>query len=256
MLGLPGVWFSWANPFDIVTAWRKVGIAGNVLAPELIDRSEFIDQPAAGSSSPPAATSPAATTTDAAASSPRATRKRAADLAMTPDGMVSGSLESEKAKVQRLLAHAQQLEAEAEAPFDPAAAGHLIPEVVTRPDKPTRNGRKRFAALHGSATMQQLGDVAEQRREEDEAAVEATREKKRQTLEKKEAEKLAHEQRVAAFELCEAECVCGVVPCPWAGWKRCPTCGPKSSLCKVRACVAARKPLLLGHNPAVDQQEV
>jgi hypothetical protein len=32
-------------------------------------------------------------------------------------------------------------------------------------------------------------------------------------------------------------------------------CGPKKSLCKVRACKAAREPLLLGYNPAVDQQE-
>ena len=31
-LGLPGVWFTWAGPFDIVNAWRKVGIAGNVRA--------------------------------------------------------------------------------------------------------------------------------------------------------------------------------------------------------------------------------
>eukprot|EP00966_Prymnesium_polylepis_P057566 1332930-Prymnesium_polylepis.2 len=38
-LGLPGMWFTWADPFDIITAWRKVGIAGNVLAPQLIDRS-------------------------------------------------------------------------------------------------------------------------------------------------------------------------------------------------------------------------
>ena len=40
-LGLPGMWFTWADPFDIITAWRRVGVAGNVLAPELIDRSEF-----------------------------------------------------------------------------------------------------------------------------------------------------------------------------------------------------------------------
>ena len=45
-LGLPGVWFSWASPFDIISAFAKVGIAGKKLAPELIDREEFIDQPA------------------------------------------------------------------------------------------------------------------------------------------------------------------------------------------------------------------
>ena len=32
-------------------------------------------------------------------------------------------------------------------------------------------------------------------------------------------------------------------------------CGPKNGLCKARACVAARKPLLLGYNPAVGQPE-
>uniref|UniRef100_A0A7S0L3W9 Uncharacterized protein n=1 Tax=Coccolithus braarudii TaxID=221442 RepID=A0A7S0L3W9_9EUKA len=45
-LGLPGMWFFWASPYDIITAWWKVGIAGNRLAPEMINRSEFIDQPA------------------------------------------------------------------------------------------------------------------------------------------------------------------------------------------------------------------
>ena len=42
---------------------------------------------------------------------------------------------------------------------------------------------------------------------------------------------------------------------PWLGWKRCPTCGPKKGLCKVRACAAARKPLLLGYNPAAEALE-
>ena len=46
-LALPGMWFNWATPYDIITAWRKVGIAANMLRPELIDRSEFITQPAA-----------------------------------------------------------------------------------------------------------------------------------------------------------------------------------------------------------------
>jgi hypothetical protein len=64
-----------------------------------------------------------------------------------------GSLESEKAKVQRLLAHAQELEAMVEAPFDPAAAGLLVPDVVERPDKAGPAGRKRLTAMHGSVTM-------------------------------------------------------------------------------------------------------
>ena len=68
---------------------------------------------------------------------------------------------------------------------------------------------------------------------------------------KKEAEAAAASERDAAFALCELGCVCELAPCPYAKWKRCPTCGPKSGLCKVRVCVAARKPLLLGYMPPV-----
>lgn len=59
----------------------------------------------------------------------------------------------------------------------------------------------------------------------------------------------------AAFARCEVACVCGMVPCPYAKWKRCPACGPNNGLCKARACVAARKPLLLGYNPGEGAQD-
>ena len=70
--------------------------------------------------------------------------------------------------------------------------------------------------------MRNLGGEAEKRRLEDEAKEEAAKEKKRMALEKKDAEQKEAEERVAAFARCEAVCVCGVVPCPFAGWKRCP----------------------------------
>ena len=241
-LGLPGMWFFWANPYDIITAWRKVGIAGNKLAPEMIDRSEFIDQPALTPGAEPA--------------SPHVARKRAADLAMTPEGMVSGSLESERAKVQRLLGHAQELEAMVDAPFDPTAAGVLVPDVVTRPDKEGGGGgRKRLTAMHGSVTMQGVGDEAEQRERVATEQAAAAKAKKLQAAEKKEAEAAAASERDAAFARCELACVCMVTPCPYAKWKRCPACGPKNGLCKVRACVAARRPLLLGYTPPVGLSE-
>ena len=41
---------------------------------------------------------------------------------------------------------------------------------------------------------------------------------------------------------------------PIAQLKSIMACGPKKGLCKVRACAAARKPLLLGYNPAVGSQ--
>ena len=216
-----------------------MGIAGNKLAPEMIDRSEFIDQPALT----PGGEQPA---------SPRVTRKRVADLAMTPEGMASGSLQSEQAKVQRLLEHAQELEAMVDAPFDPTAAGVLVPDVVTRPDKEEGGGgRKRLTAMHGSVTMQGVGEEADLREKEVAEQAAKAKAKKQQAAEKKEAEAASASERDAAFARCELACVCEVIPCPYAKWKRCPACGPKSSLCKVRVCVAARKPLLLGYTPPV-----
>lgn len=309
-LGLPGMWFSWADPFDIVNAWRKVGIAGNVLAPELIDRSEFIDQPAPGAEhaeQTPVADAPAqcnfaecvvaandGSRTEnlradpcfcckkayfhhaccAAAGceedsralcaaclevpvflpSPRVNRaekrKRAEDLAKTPDGMTSGSVEAERAKAKALRAALEEREAEDDTPFNPTAAGLLVPDVVTRRNKEkSAGGRKRLSDLHGSMTMRDVRGEAAKRRAEAEAAEAAKQEKKRQALEKKEAGQKEKEEREAAFARCEVLCTCGVIPCPWDGWKRCPVCGPKKGLCKVRACSAARKPLLLGYNP-------
>ena len=241
LFGLPGMWFFGADPYDIITAWRRVGIAGNKLCPEMIDRSEFIDQP------PPMAALGSPTTAPTA--SPLATRKRAADLAKTPEGMVSGSLESEKAKVQRLLAHAQALEAREEAQFDPVAAGLLVPDVVVRPDKPGPNGRKRLTAMHGSVTMQAVGDEAELREREAQEQAEAVLARKQQAADRKEAGVHAARERDEKFALCEVTCVCGVVPCLWVGWKRCLVCGPKKGLCKVRVCAAARRPLMLGYTP-------
>ena len=83
----------------------------------------------------------------------------------------------------------------------------------------------------------------------------ACKERKRLTLEKKITEEEERADQVAAFERCEAACTCRVVPCPKAAWKRCPMCGPKKGLCKVRACAAARKPLLLGFNPTMEVLE-
>ena len=154
--------------------------------------------------------------------------------------------------MQRLLELAQELEAIVEAPFDPTAAGVLVPDVVARPDKEGGGGgRKRLTAMHGSVTMQGVGEEAEQREREATEQAAAVKAKKLQTAEKKEAEAAAASERDAAFARCELACVCMVTPCPYAKWKRCPACGPKSGLCKVRVCVAARKPLLLGYTPPV-----
>ena len=132
----------------------------------------------------------------------------------------------------------------------------LVPTTVTRQGKQQPTGRKRLSDLHGSITMRGVGTEAASRNAAAKAAETARLEKKQKTEEQKAAAEREMRERDEAFARCEHGCVCGVVPCPWAKWKRCPICGPKSGLCKVRACVAARKPLLLGYNPAVEGQEV
>jgi len=70
----------------------------------------------------------------------------------------------------------------------------------------------------------------------------------------KDEAKKAKEALEKAFKKCERTCKCKEVPCPMEKYKRCPACGVKKGLCKVQACVAARKgdqPLLLGYNPNV-----
>ena len=105
--------------------------------------------------------------------------------------------------------------------------------------------------MHGSITMRDVAGEVERRRKEVEAEAAAKEEKARARAEAKVAGEQEADALIAAFEACEHGCVCDVPPCMMAKWKRCPTCGPKSSLCKARACVAARKPLLLGYNPAL-----
>ena len=80
-----------------------------------------------------------------------------------------------------------------------------------------------------------------------------TSEKARARAETKAAGVQEADGLIAAFEACEHGCVCEVSPCMMAKWKRCPACGPKRSVCKARACVAARQPLLLGYNPAAGE---
>ena len=46
-----------------------------------------------------------------------------------------------------------------------------------------------------------------------------------------------------------------IAPCPFEKWKRCPACGPKKGLCKVRACVAVRKNGVAGAAEAASEAE-
>ena len=171
------------------------------------------------------------------------------EKAAAESGMESGSLESERAKVKALLTYSEELETEHDARFCPEAAGLLVPDCVTRPDKPGKNPeRKRMSQLHGSTTMRNLAVEAKKRRVEYEEKAQTTAANKQQRAEKKEEKAAAAAEEAAGFAYCEARCKCKKNPCPYALWKRCPECGPKKGECRVRACIAARGPLLLGWN--------
>jgi hypothetical protein len=242
-LGLPGVWFSWADPFDIVTAFRKVGISGNVLCPDNIDRTEFIDQAAAERA-----------VSAAPSSSPIAS---IAEAARTPEGVRTGSLAAMQAKVEALKVLAQKYKEKSEAAFDPVEAGMLRPVSAVDGAAPSRvpddeaeeedgapaRKRSRLSDMHGSFTLREMRAMKERRKEAVEGAAQEKAQRKQAAADKKAQDEAEAAGRIQAFEQCERECACGAPPCacPFAKWKRCPTCGPKPGLCKARACVAARK---------------
>ena len=172
------------------------------------------------------------------------------ELAVTPEGMKSGSVEAMSAKVEALLARAQELEKKSEEPFDPKEAGLLVPKKMDAPGKKKSGKRSRLSAKSGSMTLQDVKGDAAERRAEDKEKEDKQKEKKQKAEEKKAAAASEKEANIAAFEVCEEVCGCAVVPCPWAKWKRCPQCGPKKGLCKVQGCAAKRKPLLLTMNGA------
>eukprot|EP00962_Isochrysis_galbana_P037741 scaffold13255_cov128-Isochrysis_galbana.AAC.5 len=175
------------------------------------------------------------------------------------DGVRSGSLEAMKAKVEKLMALAANYKSKMEAGFDPLEAGLLVPVSAIAgagagriPDEdedesaPARK-RSRLSDLHGSFTLREMRAEKDRRKEAEDGAAEERAQRKQAAAKKKAQEEGETAFRIKAFERCElgCVCVCGAPPfasaCPFAKWKRCPTCGPKPGLCKVRACVAARK---------------
>ena len=102
--------------------------------------------------------------------------------------------------------------------------------------------------------LRNVGGEKKRRRAEEEAAAAVIEEKKDAAAARKATEEAARATAISGFEQCEAtrvegKCACRPV-CEYAKWVRCPTCGPKSGMCRVRACVEACNgptPLLLGH---------
>ena len=237
-----------------MTAWRRVGIAGNVLKPELIDRSEFIDQAAA------VCEVEAQAATDRLADEPSSPKQLSLEqLAKTPPGTRTGTVAAERGKAERLLDRAKQLEAELEGtrtkPFDPA--GILVATVAQKPPSKSRK-RARYSDKHGSMTMQGVREERDEREEVDDAAAAAVAARKEEAAAKKQDAAQEKAELEASFGRCEVKCCCGrrVETCKWAGWERCATCGAvKKGKCRVQACKEARGPLLLTLMPPSGAEE-
>jgi hypothetical protein len=233
------MWFRWANPFDIITAFRKVGITGNKLRPDLIDQSEFLID----------ATEPA----EAGPSSPLRS-VTVEDAAATPPGMVSGTPEALQAQLQRVTELAEYLQEKVKAGYDPVAAGLLQPERIKPPER--RGTHSRLSDKPGSFTLRNMaGDKRE--REEDAERHRAEVEQRKQAMASRmQQQRAAAAEQLQLFEACESACVCGIDPCPFLRWRRCPQCGPKPSVCKVRACVQKRREQGEGARDAIDDEGV
>ena len=136
--------------------------------------------------------------------------------------------------------------------YDPSKAGLLVPDVVVQPER-AANKRQRLSDRSGSMTMQQIKEVRRERDAQEKEEADRIAAGKAERERKKAVKMTAAMEAQQGFEACEVVCVCGIVPCPYAKWKRCPQCGPKSGVCKVRVCVEKRKPLLLTMEPAAAQ---
>ena len=232
-LGYEGAWFSWANAQVLVSAWRRCGWLGCLVAPDEIDRSIFVDQPTAEQphlllQSPPPRTPLAPSTVEQAMA--------------VPDGVRTGSLAAAQAQVEQLQAY---IAANTHAPFDPVAAGLLTPR-TSQPTKRTRDKTRIEESEGGDSFLRDLAASArakQLRKEEHVAGVTARKEARVEARTEKQSEK---ELLLCNFMRCRPTCQCGVVPCPMEGMHHCSVCGDiKRNVCRKQACVAKRAPLAL-----------
>ena len=138
----------------------------------------------------------------------------------------------------------EELEAKASEEFSPTAADILVPDAVTKAPARSRT-KSKLSDMHGSFTLQDVRGEKKRRIAEEKAAADEAAAKRAAAEKKKSDAAQERDALVAGFEACEHGCVCPSQPCAWVSWKRCPACGPKKGVCKVRACVAARRPLAL-----------
>lgn len=229
-LGYEGAWFTWANAQILLGAWRKCGWLGCVIAPEEIDRSSFVDQPAAAAAP---LLSPA----------PKLTFEQACAV---PDGMRSGSLAAAQAQVQQLQKY---IEENTHGAFDQVAAGIMVPRAA-EVKKRTRDKSRIDESEGGDPHLRGLAGKARAKQLEKKQKADAIAERKEEREESKKQLELKMAADLESYGKCKPSCTCGALPCPWAGLLHCPTCGDiKRGKCRKKACEAAGAPLLLTMQP-------
>jgi len=159
-----------------------------------------------------------------------------------------------QAKMDALIAHAAAQEADIERLekllLDPCLVPELLVPKPLEVKKRKRDQSRSKTNSGGSATIMDMrGDAVDRRKdvEKEDGRLKQVREGREG---KKSSAEAAAAQLVLDFDRCPGagNCSCGVVPCPMEKMERCsnPSCLMiKRGKCKVRACVALRKPLLL-----------
>ena len=232
-LGYEGAWFSWIDSQTLLGAWRKCGWLSDRLAPELIDRSTFIDNVATPTTLP------------------RAAQQHDEPLPLisydealqVPEALQQDPLAAAQAQIQQL----QQYIAQLHRPIDYVAAGILEPKV--KHAKPRKRDKTRIDESEGGdADLRDLATHASDKQNAREEAARKVEQNKKQRVEAKEEAERQSKEKLAAFQLCQGACQCSTTPCPWVGMKHCATCGDiKANECRKAKCVQARQPLMLTH---------
>lgn len=232
-LGIEGMWWSWCSRTDLLQAWRRVGILGNRLAPDLISRANFIDQGLAEQAA--AERSPSRAGPSAAAPANPA----------TPPGMRTGSLAAVQDKLQQAMVIISEMQ---RGPDPSTVPGLLLPRIPENKKRARGGQRVQEISEGGSASLRYLYESGQERKATEKKKADGIEARKVQRAAAKDAQQQAVADLIAAYERCNPVCRCAG-PCPVAGLKRCATCGiVKPQLCRVRTCVAARNgdaPLLL-----------
>ena len=229
-----GAWFSWCDAQVLRAAWRKCGWLGCVIAPEEIDRTGFVDRG-------PSTAAPLLQ--ERAPPTPLPSIAEALEAAMAvPDSMRAGTLAAAQLQVKQLT---EALKVRDAAPFDAVAAGLLQPKVAGV-KKRERDKTRIDESEGGDAFLRDLAGNARSKQVRREGHRLEVDQRKQARLDAAAAAADAAAAVRLAFDMCHPICTCGTSPCPQAKMQLCATCGVvKPHACRVRACVAARGPLLL-----------